>query len=64
MIVGSHHFGHVVRQHIMIERHGGAELLTSWQPGSREREEGRCRQDTPFEDIPPVVYFLQRGPTS
>jgi hypothetical protein len=33
MLAGSIISGHVVRQGIMVEGRGGAELLTSWQEG-------------------------------
>jgi hypothetical protein len=40
----------VVRQGIMVEGIGGAKLLTSWQPESRET--GRSQgQNIPFKNI-------------
>jgi hypothetical protein len=46
--------------------HNVAKLLTSWEPGrrERERERERCKgQDIPFKDTLPVTYFLQLGTT-
>jgi hypothetical protein len=61
----SHHCGQVVRQHILTEKKCWSRLLTSWWPGSRERETGRGQgQDIPFEGMPPMTYFPQSGPTS
>jgi hypothetical protein len=50
-----------VRKSVMVEGHGGAKLLTSWQ---QEGERGRgWEQNTLFKGTPPVTYFFQLGPT-
>lgn len=54
--------GPVARQYIMVEGVTG-KLLTSRQPGSRQKRRGRG-QDIPFQHMPPVTSFLQLGPTA
>jgi hypothetical protein len=59
------YFWTMVRQNIMTEEHGRAQLLTLCCPGSRERERVRAQgSDTPFKDatsdlLPPIrPHFL------
>lgn len=44
-------FGPEERQNITSERHGEGALSHSWRPGSRERGEGGCREDEPFQGM-------------
>jgi hypothetical protein len=47
----------------MTGGHGGAEVLTSWRPGNRERERERGRErkrkaqtpDVPSKGMPPTI---------
>jgi hypothetical protein len=48
----------VVRQGIMVEGIGGAKLLTSWQPESRERKRPGIDKGTNL-----VTNFFQSGST-
>jgi hypothetical protein len=56
-----------VRQSIMAEGRGGAEMLTLWWPGSRERQEGARDRYTlpgynPGDLLPPISHHLLISP--
>jgi hypothetical protein len=58
MVVFLHCYESVLRQNIMAaRRHRRAKLLTTWQPGCRDRGKGQ-EQDIPFKGMPSVIHFL------
>lgn len=63
MVSRLHSSGTEVRQSVMAEGHGGRELLSPWEPGSRKRASVQGARDNIIpKDIPPVTYFFQPSP--
>jgi hypothetical protein len=48
-------FWAIVRQNIMVKGPGGAKLLNTWWPGSKEERGGGQEQDMPSDDQFPAV---------
>jgi hypothetical protein len=62
LVTWPHCFGPVMKQHMMVEARGRAKLLTSWWPGSKERDRKGQGPNIPFKGTPPMTSLPPTRP--